>query len=81
LSIATAVNVALSRMKFILAVSFGLLTTGVSYTMSISQYRLSFKAVTLEIKGARDTLGNQGVVKNRKDRSFVFVIAVATFSA
>jgi len=49
--------------------------------MSISQYRPSFKAVTLEIKGARDALGNQGGIKNRKDRSFVLVIAVATSSA
>lgn len=53
--------------------------TGVSYTMSTPQS--SFGAITLEIKGTYDALGNHGVVQNRKDHSFVLVIAVTTSSA
>ena len=40
--------------------------TGVSYTMSTSQYRSSFRIITLEIKGAHDALGNHDRTEQKR---------------
>ena len=40
--------------------------TGVSYTMSTSQYRSSFRIITLEIKGAHDALGNHDRIEQKR---------------